>query len=270
MHRRIQPKKPPRRSRVADKQKRFYGWAPDLPDHRDKIYSVVWKTSRALPPRIDLRKHCPRIYSQGKLHSCTANAIGAAIEFDQLKQQSSQTFTPSRLFIYYNERRMKGTIDFDYGSGIREGIKTVGKQGVCAERLWPYKIRKFRTAPSGKCYREAKKHPALVYHRLRRKLAHMKTCLASGYPFIAGLTVYASFESKKVKRTGRAPMPSREEKSRGGHAVLVVGYEEEHRHFIVRNSWGKKWGMRGYFTLPYDYLTHSHLSDDFWTIKVVK
>ena len=98
----------------------------------------------------------------------------------------------------------------------------------------------------------------------------MKSCLAAGYPFIAGITVFESFESKKVKRSGRAPMPRRHEKLRGGHAVLAVGYEDAHGHFIVRNSWGKGWGMNGYFTLPYDYLTHRHLADDFWTIRVVK
>jgi C1A family cysteine protease len=270
MPRSVRPKKLPRRSRIANEQKRFYGWAPDLPDHRDFAYVPPGKLLRVLPQRVDLRKNCPPIYSQGTLHSCTANAIGAAIEFDQIKQQSSKPFRPSRLFIYYNERWMKGTIDFDYGAGIREGIKTVAKQGVCPELLWPYRIRQFQTKPPRKCYREARKHPALVYHRLMRKLAHMKSCLASGYPFVAGLSVYDSFESKKVKGSGRAPMPKRNEKPRGGHAVLVVGYEEESCHFIVRNSWGRNWGMRGYFTLPYDYLIHSHLSDDFWTIRVVK
>ena len=252
------------------KPARRYGWIPDLPDHRDKICAAPAKSRRVLPRRVDLREHCPPIYSQGKLHSCTANAIGAAIEFDQIKQQSFRTFRPSRLFIYYNERWMRGTIDSDYGAGIREGIKTVAKQGVCPERAWPYHIRKFRRKPPRKCYREARKHPALVYHRLTRTLAHMKTCLASGYPFIAGITLYDSFESKKVKRTGHASMPGRNAKSHGGHAVLAVGYDDEHRHFIVRNSWGRNWGMSGYFTLPYDYLTHPHLSDDFWTIRVVK
>ncbi len=149
-------------------------------------------------------------------------------------------------------------------------LETVAKRGVCPEWLWPYKIRKFRSKPSRKSYREAKKHPALVYHRLTRKLAHMKICLASGYPFIVGITVFDSFESKKLKRTGRASMPRPYERSQGGHAVLVVGYEEAHRHFIVRNSWGTNWGMNGYFTLPYDYLNHPHLSDDFWTITVVR
>jgi len=263
-------KKSARRSRKTFRTRPRYGWIPDLPDHRDKLYEARWKSRRALPPRVDLRENCPPVYNQGKLHSCTANAIGAAIEFDQIRQQSSETFRPSRLFIYYNERWMNGTIDSDTGAGIREGIKTVAKRGVCPEWWWPYKIRKFRSKPSRKCYREAKKHPTLVYHRLMRKLAHMKICLASGYPFIVGITVFDSFESKKLKRTGRASMPRRHEKSRGGHAVLAVGYEEAHRHFIVRNSWGTNWGMNGYFTLPYDYLNHPHLADDFWTIRVVR
>jgi C1A family cysteine protease len=98
----------------------------------------------------------------------------------------------------------------------------------------------------------------------------MKACLASGYPFVFGFMVYESLHSKKVARTGRARMPLHHEKYRGGHAVLAVGYEDAQRRFIVRNSWGSKWGIRGYFTLPYDYFTNHHLSQDFWTIRVVK
>jgi len=261
MSKKIRGKKSPRRSR-------WYGWVPDLPDHRDKHYKVPWKSGRALPPRVDLRGHCPPVYNQGKkLQSCTANAIGAAIEFDQIRQQSSEAFRPSRLFIYYNARWMNGTVDSDPGVGIREGLKTVAKRGVCPESLWPYKVRKFRRKPSRECYLEAKKHSGIVYHRLRRNLLHMKICLASGYPFIFGMTVFDSFESKKLKRTGHAPMPRLYERSQGGHAVLAVGYT--HRHFIVRNSWGTNWGMNGYFTLPYDYLNNPHLSDDFWTIRRV-
>ncbi len=216
-----------------------------------------------------LRKNFPPIYHQGKLHSCTANAIAAAIQFDKMKQSRPEIFRPSRLFIYYNERAIERSIHSDSGAQIRSGIKSVAKRGVCPERLWPYRTRKFRQKPLRKCYVEAAKHPALIYHRVRRTLAHMKACLASGYPFIFGFTVYESFHSKKVTHTGRASMPVRHDKCRGGHAVLAVGYEQVQRRFIVRNSWGKKWGMSGYFTLPYGYFTNHHLSEDFWTIRVV-
>jgi C1A family cysteine protease len=265
----VHRKKRPRRSRIAQRTNFSYGWIPDLPDHRDFLYAPHRKFLRALPSRVDLRNNCPPIYHQGKLHSCTANAIAAAVQFDQMKQSRPQIFRPSRLFIYYNERAIERSIHSDSGAQIRSGIKSVAKRGVCPERFWPYRTRKFRQKPSRKCYVEAAKHPALIYHRVRRTLAHMKACLASGYPFIFGFTVYESFHSKKVTHTGRASMPVRHDKCRGGHAVLAVGYEQIQRRFIVRNSWGRKWGTRGYFTLPYGYFTNHHLSEDFWTIRVV-
>jgi len=98
----------------------------------------------------------------------------------------------------------------------------------------------------------------------------MKGCLASGYPFVFGFTVYDSFESTTVAQTGHAPMPQPGEKVAGGHAVAAVGYDDKNQWFIVRNSWGASWGLKGYFTLPYQYLLAADLSDDFWTIRIVE
>jgi C1A family cysteine protease len=97
----------------------------------------------------------------------------------------------------------------------------------------------------------------------------MKGCLASGYPFVFGFTVYDSFESQQVATTGVAPMPQSGEQVVGGHAVLAVGYDDGQQRFIVRNSWGTGWGMQGYFTLPYAYLIDANLADDYWTIRLV-
>ena len=258
-------KKPSKPSRAA----RRHGWIPDIPDHRDRRYKAPPKFLRALPSRVDLRAHCPPIYYQGHLDSCTGNAIAAAIQFDKMKQSHPETFRPSRLFIYYNERAIEHSINSDSGAQIRDGLKSVAKRGVCHEQLWAYRVGKFRQKPRRKCYTEAAKHPALTYHRVRRTLPQLKACLASGYPFIFGFWVYQSFHSEKVRHTGRASMPVRHDKVHGGHAVLAVGYDDGQRRFIVRNSWGRKWGMRGYFTLPYDYFTNHHLSQDFWTIRVI-
>jgi len=265
-------KKSSRRSPTTRRRKTSFchGWIPDLPDHRDYFYTPPRKLLRALPSRVDLRHHCPPVDRQGKLHSCTAHAIAAAIQFDKIKQEHPEIFAPSRLFIYYNERSIERSIHSDSGAQIRTGIKTVAKRGVCPERLWPYNEKRFRHKPGKKCYTEAAKHQALVYHRVRRKLPQLKACLASGYPFIFGFTVYESFHSKKVAKTGRASMPVRRDRVRAGHAVLAVGYDNAQRRFIVRNSWGSKWGMRGYFTMPYDYLINRRLSQDFWTIRVVE
>ena len=98
----------------------------------------------------------------------------------------------------------------------------------------------------------------------------MKSCLASGFPFIFGFSVYESFESESVAKTGKASLPKKGEKMVGGHAVMAVGYDDSQGRFIVRNSWGSTWGKVGYFTLPYDYLTRDDLSADFWTIRLVE
>jgi C1A family cysteine protease len=120
-----------------------YGWIPDLPDFRDLLYKTPRKPAR-LPSSVDLRAGCPAVYDQGKLGSCTAHAISAAIEFDQRKQQLAEPFAPSRLFIYYNERAIQGNTAADTGAMLRDGIKSVASQGTCPETLWPYKIEKLR------------------------------------------------------------------------------------------------------------------------------
>ena len=247
-----------------------FGWVPDLPDHRDQLYSAPVSTLQALPPSVDLRPQCPDVYDQGQLGSCTANAIGGALQFDQMKQQLPN-FVPSRLFIYYNERVMENTVDSDSGAQIRDGIKSVGKLGACHEQpSWPYDIAKFSTKPPKPCYVEALKNRAILYQRLTPTLNQLRGCLASGYPFVFGFTVYQSFESQEVATTGHAPLPGASETVLGGHAVAAVGYDDAQQWFIVRNSWSANWGMKGYFTLPYTYLTNPQLADDFWTIRVVQ
>jgi len=246
-----------------------YGWLPDLPDHRDHLYAAPPEMLAAPPAKVDLRANCPPVYDQGQLGSCTANAIAAAIQFDQMKQKRAQIFTPSRLFIYYNERAVEHTIDSDSGAQIRDGIKSVGKQGDCPETEWPYVIAKFKTKPPRKCYADALKYKAVLYQRLTPILSQLKGCLASGYPFVFGFTVYESFEGAQVAKTGHASLPKAGEPALGGHAVLGVSYADSKQWFVVRNSWGNKWGMKGYFTLPYAYVTDSNLADDFWTIRVV-
>src|SRR5438876_7727154 len=253
-----------------------YGWVPDLPDHRDYLFAAPASVLAKLPAKIDLTKKCPDVYDQGEIGSCTANAIGGAVEFDQMKQKLRDVFIPSRLFIYYNERAMENTINDDSGAMIRDGIKSVAKQGVCAETMWPYDPTPFPAnrhltkKPSFRCYKEALKHTAVEYQRVPRNLSQMKGCLASGYPFVFGFTVYDSFESDEVAANGVVPMPSPRERVQGGHAVVAIGYDDRQSRFRVRNSWGKKWGMKGYFTMPYTYLLDENLSDDFWKITLVK
>jgi C1A family cysteine protease len=247
-----------------------YGWLPDLPDHRDFLYTAPPALVSPPPVIVDLRSQCPPVYNQGQLGSCTANAIAGAIQFDRMKQQLGQVFTPSRLFIYYNERDIEHSVASDSGAQIRDGIKSVASQGDCPETEWPYVIAQFKTKPPKKCYADALKYKVTSYQRLTPILSQLKGCLASGYPFVFGFTVYESFESAQVAKAGHAPLPEPGEAAIGGHAVVCVGYDETKQWFIVRNSWGPSWGMKGYFTLPYSYLISANLASDFWTIRVVQ
>lgn len=243
------------------------GWRPDTPDQRD--HKLMLEVPAQLPTKVDLRANCPAVYDQGQLGSCTANAIGAAYEYD-LKKQVKPDFMPSRLFIYYNERLIEGTVKQDAGAEIRDGIKVIAQKGVCTEKTWPYTISKFKTAPSAKANTEALKHQAVSYKRVAQTVKDLQTALVAGYLVVFGFSVYESFESDEVAQTGVLNMPSAGEQMVGGHAVLLVGYDNTTQRWLVRNSWGSDWGQAGYFTMPFAYLTNTNLSDDFWTVTSIE
>lgn len=243
------------------KSKMHYGWKPDIPDQRDYIYKR--KLRLFTPSEIDLRGYCSKVETQGKLGSCTAQALAGNIEF--LSLLNGNTYSEaSRLFIYYNERRIEGTIGVDSGAYLRDGIKSLVKWGVCNEDLWAYDIKKFNVTPPDECYIQAGKNKITSYQRLAG-VSDMISCLVEGYPIVFGIAVYESFESELVKDTGVVDLPNENEILLGGHAILAVGYSMPMKRFIVKNSWGEDWGQKGYFTLPFKYV--EKLGDDFWTIR---
>jgi len=197
---------------AVKKKSTKFGWRPDLPDQRDWVYGS--KKKAALPSKVDLTPFCPPVYHQGALSSCTAHAIAAAFQFGQMKQSVKKPFMPSRLFIYYNERVLEGTVNEDSGAQLRDGIKTIHKQGVCPESLWPYAVTKFKQKPYAKAYKAALENQLLSYSRVKRKLVDFKRCLAEGYPFIFGFAVYESFEGDKVAKSGRLNMPGKKKYKR--------------------------------------------------------
>lgn len=243
-----------------------FGWVPDLPDQRDNHLSIP--RPRALPPSVDLRSGMPPPYDQGQLGSCTAQAIAGIMEFCRIRQRF-HLYTPSRLFIYYNERVMEGTVGSDAGAMIRDGIKSVNSIGACAEEMWTYDPAKFTQRPGPECYAVSKYDAVLSYARVPQTKDTFRAQLAGGFPFCFGFTVYESFESAEVARTGVMLMPTRSEAVLGGHAVVAVGYDDARRMLLVRNSWGDGWGLGGYFWMPYDYATNPDLADDFWHVDLV-
>jgi dUTPase len=211
---------------------------------------------------------CPAVYDQGQLGSCTANALAACFEFLEMEEGLEANWTPSRLFIYYNERDMEETVMTDSGAQLRDGVKSLNSTGVCHESEWPYIETKFTQRPTETCYVTARRDRVLQYRRVKQDLRHLKHVLAtSRRPIAFGFSVYESFESSEVARTGQMPMPNvRTEKLLGGHAVCAVGYSDADSAFIVRNSWGESWGDHGYFLMPYKFIIDPDFASDFWVL----
>ncbi|MEP6495895.1 MAG: C1 family peptidase [bacterium] len=246
-----------------------YGWRPDTPDQRDRPSLLKVSRVTRLPATVDLSKKpaMPAVYDQGQLGSCTANAIGAAYEYETRKQALAD-FMPSRLAIYYGERYIEHTVASDAGAEIRDGMKVVAKTGVAPEKLWPYIESKFAKTPPQAYFTAAKSHICTSYESVEQTESAIKSQLAAGFPIVFGISVYESFESDAVAKTGTVPMPKAAEKMLGGHAILITGYTST--VFRFRNSWGKNWGKGGYATLPKAYVLDPKLASDFWTIRVVE
>jgi uncharacterized caspase-like protein len=244
------------------------GQIPDAPDPSDGIYQPDPATLAALPPSVDWRPLCPEVYDQGQIGSSIAQAIAGGLEFSR-RRQGAEVFTPSRLFIYYVAREAVGTQGDDAGATYREALRAVNRYGAPPEAEWPYLTEKFAQRPPRRVYQEATRHAAIAYKRVRGQPEQVKACLAEGYPVLLGFPVYNSFLSSQVAQTGRVPVPDDNESLVGGHAVMIVGYDDSEEAFIVRNSWGKGWGADGFFFLPYAYTFARGRSEDFWTVRSV-
>ncbi|MDR3566043.1 MAG: C1 family peptidase [Negativicutes bacterium] len=245
--------------------RRVYRLKPDLRDLRDHIFrATAFMHPMELPLSIDLRAQCSPVVDQGTLGSCTANAIVSGLREYLLLQAKLPWVALSRLFLYYEERLLEGTVDEDSGAYIRDGMKVLQTIGVCPESEDLYDIGKFTEPPSALAIADAKQYKISQYHRVT-DLTMLKTALAEKQPVVVGIKVYQSFESQAAAETGIIPLPNTTtEELLGGHAVLAVGYDDAKQWIIIRNSWGTSWGDKGYCYLPYQYWS-AGLVTDMWT-----
>jgi C1A family cysteine protease len=267
---------------MAQRQIHHLGWTRDLPDPRDKVFSAPLNVLQTLPNQVDLQPEFP-IYDQGRIGSCTANALAAAVQFDRLKNRQNPDFVPSRLFIYYNERSIEGVgkVGTDGGAQLRDGIKTLQQQGVCPDSDWSYDDTpaaydggpfppgsKPATEPPKSAYQDALSYRITSYQHLNQTLSQLQGCLAAGYPFAFGFSVFAGWYNANP-RPVVLPFPSHGEEIVGGHAVLCVGYDNATGLFKIRNSWGGTAGEKGYFYMHYSFVTEPTIASDFWVINAV-
>jgi hypothetical protein len=221
------------------------------------------------PAKVDLRPFMTPVENQGELSSCTANAIAGAYEY-LIKKHLRKNVDVSRLFIYYNARWRIDEQNEDSGSVIQYGVESLGTFGACVEKTWPYQERAVLRKPSKPSYAEAARFKVLDMQQVKVKLDAWRHCLADGYPIVFGCVLFDSFDDCN-KRGGVVPMPNPRDVGRGEHgrhAMLCVGYSDVDQVFIVRNSWGDDWGVKGYCYMPYNYLMSKKLNDgDCWMLR---
>ena len=229
----------------------------------DYLNSYVDHTSVS---KMDLKNKIRSIYDQGQIGSCTANAVCQSMRMCQ----KYQDFEPSRLFLYAKERLAEGeTTLSDSGADAEDGLEQLKNYGVCPESDWPYDESKVNVVPPSNCDVDALNYKVHTIGRIcsdyansSTKINGIKKSIIAGIPILIGIEVYSSFESEQVAQTGDVPIPLPDEECVGGHEVLIIGFDDENKKFILVNSWGVNWGNQGYFTLDYDYVTNTQLSSE--------
>jgi C1A family cysteine protease len=247
---------------------RKYGWKRDTHDSRDFLFAAP-VDARPLPTLVRLhdRPFEPAIWDQGPVGSCTAHGSGYCDFIAHHLSGAPLDFLPSRLAIYGHTRILEGTFGEDDGAMIRDTVKTLRTFGIFDEKLWPYDPDKLNDKGFLAFNAQSKKHKTLQYARVMPGDHAFKTVLSSGYPIVFGMTLYQSFESDVVAKTGMVPQPiNPNDQPIGGHCMALVGYDDARQLWIVRNSWGAGWGDKGYCYIPYGM---TGMFEDCWQIKRV-
>lgn len=258
---------------------RIYPVVPSVPDERDFKYCSLklpegrsrWARLKAKVGTevVDLRPYCPPIKNQLDLGACTGFCYTGYRElmlrrFYQF-EWSTQNIILSPMYIYFRERQDEGTILEDSGAQMRTGCRVLVEWGVCPEDLNPYKPSLYTRPPDAEDDEAAKALKMSAFHRLDN-IEEWKDCLRRHHPIAIGMAVYSGMDT--MTDSGMLTLPRSGEECEGGHAVLVVGFDEKRRVFIVRNSWDVTWGDKGYFYMPYEYAANSEWVFDAWMLTL--
>lgn len=224
-----------------------------------------------LPRSVDLRPHCTPVENQGQINSCTANAAVGALEYLYRKRDGVAPEL-SRMFVYFNSRRLNGTIQQDTGARISEAMGAVLAYGACRAELWPYAPELFAQQPPQPVYLDAMGHEALQFARVPGVDGAVRA-LAAGLPVVFG-TFLPKRCYDEAAQTGRMPPTTPAERNASappmGHAMLLVGYDLDAKELLVRNSWGAEWGEQGYCRLGFGDAAFFSPPEAFWTLMDVE
>lgn len=250
----------------------------------------------------------PEVYDQKHLGTCNPNAIAFCYQYDLIKEKLSfgkdesgkdKSLIPSRLFLYYTEREIEGRdTSTDNGASIYSSINALTQVGICSDSDWSYDDKVpyydfsnldsngiptlvendgWKDKPSEEAYRNAGMHKLTRADKIDSQAVDntintIKNMIYNGFPIIFAFDVYKSFGNITSERPVMPKPDIANEEVQGGHAVVIVGYNDFSKWFVVRNSWGSNWGLKGYYYLPYSYLTNKDLKgsfNDFWSITKV-
>lgn len=214
-----------------------------------------------LPIHVDLRREDVSVCDQDSINSCTANTVCKQIEYHLYKP------LPSRLFQYYNSRLRAGDEMFDMGATIEDSVKALAEYGHVDETMYTYDISKMYEKPPIELYAIAatNKRQLNRYRCILQSEYNIKYYLYRGYIINFGAKIFDNFNAT-AENGYIVPMPTPSSRRTGGHAMLIVGYDDIRNLFLIQNSWGKDWAMGGYHYMHYAYITNPELCTDFWIL----
>jgi C1A family cysteine protease len=214
---------------------------------------------------IDLRSRFNNVKDQGEQGSCLAFALTAVNEFilkNSSDRKEKKVLDLSEAFLYYNAREKAGDTQKDAGCTFRNAVDALVEYGICLEELCKYEDTLLTEKPAKRAYDDALSRRVKKALNVNHNIDDIRSALADGYPVIVSLNVL--FPSFAECNRGFVHLPSEEEitKSSVGHSyhsMVIVGYDDEHKFFAVRNSWGTGFGDKGYCYIPYLYVSDKRL-----------
>ena len=227
---------------------------------------------------IDLSHDFTPIKNQGPVGACTTFAVTAVYEYI-LKKNDRKDHDLSERFLYYNARESDNRLDKE-GVAISTAINSIGEKGICLEEKWPYSFTEYNTKPSEEAYldaeaRKVKKALNIVLTGNQEENRDaLRSAIAEGYPVIISLNLFDAFDH--VGSDGMVPTPSpgdsliqREGFESTAHAMVACGFDDKNQVFLVRNSWGERFGKDGYCYIPYAYIcNHEYLNNAYIITEV--